>query len=130
MLEKFEWKCPRAECERNPPIFSYSKDGLQALVNVHNMEHEFTRRRHIKEFDEALAKAKVEKPKDYNKLPINVIDIGFLKTRGIKVDDDMELTSDGYGSQYTYPTRYGRSVPTGHLGKPVQPDRDEYGTLY
>lgn len=121
-LNRFQWRCPRAECKGKEPIYSYTEMSLDSLIRIHEMEHEFERVRNIRKFDEA--KRTQEKPKDYNCLKITVIDIGFLKTRGVKIDDDMELESDGYGSQHSYDTTNRGGMPTGHLGKSVQPYRD------
>lgn len=56
------------------------------------MEHVQETKRNMKLFDEALKKSE---PKDYNKLFLNRVDFGFLKTRGITIDDDIELEFNG-----------------------------------
>jgi hypothetical protein len=122
---KHTWRCNVPGC-KDPEISSYSEPGLDTLIRFHSEEHKLQEMRRVREFDEAQKK---QAKKDISKLQITVIDIGFLKTRGIAIDDDMELTGDGYGSQHTYWKSDKRSdLPTGRLGKPVDPsDMAEYG---
>lgn len=99
MLEKFTWKCPLPGCEK-PNEENYSEKGLEVLVRVHKLHHEIERMRHIQKFDRDMLSAP---KKDYNGLKISRIDIGFLKTRGIAIDDEMELVSDGRSSEQAVP---------------------------
>lgn len=87
MLEKFVWRCPRAGCDRE--IHSYTESSLDALANIHRRMHVEETIQNIRTFEEAKALAP---PKDYNKLVINRTDLGFLKTRGILLDQDMEIS--------------------------------------
>src|SRR5271166_5171950 len=95
---KHTWRCSVKGC-KDPEISSYSEVGLDTLIRFHTEEHKLEEIRRVREFDEAQKK---QVKKDLSKLQITVIDIGFLKTRGIAIDDDMELIPDGYGSQHTY----------------------------
>jgi hypothetical protein len=83
MLEKFERVC--LAC--GEVIYSYTSSSCDTLFRIHESKHEIERIRNMAAFDEALKK----QPGDYNILKITRVDAGFLKTRGILVDDEMEV---------------------------------------
>jgi hypothetical protein len=87
MLVKFAYTCHRAGC-KNPDFYSYSQPGLDVLIRCHEIDHAAEQRRNMQAFDEAL---RVGPKRNYNTLVINLTDMGFLKTRGIQVDDTMEI---------------------------------------
>jgi hypothetical protein len=121
---KHTWRCPVKGC-KDPEISSYSEVGLDTLIRFHTEEHKLEEIRRIREFDQAQKK---QIKKDISKLQITVIDMGFLKTRNIAIDDDMELVADGYGSQHSYWKSGSSDLPTERLGKPVDPPNiAEYG---
>ena len=84
MLEKFEKVC--LAC--GEVIFSYTSQSCDTLYRIHESKHEIERLRNMTAFDDAL---RVGPKKDYNILKINRVDVGFLKTRGIMIDDEMEI---------------------------------------
>jgi hypothetical protein len=84
MLEKFERIC--LAC--GEVIYSYTEQSCDTLFRIHESKHEIERIRNMAAFDEVLKK----QPRDYNILKITRVDAGFLKTRGILVDDEMEIT--------------------------------------
>lgn len=117
-LKRFIWTCPIKGCP-DPELGSYSELALATMVRNHTTSHNLQEIRRVLEYDIAQKKAEVQK--DLNKLEITVIDIGFLKTRGIAIDDDMELIGDGYGKQHKYWKSDNPSVPPDSVGKPVDP---------
>lgn len=84
MLEKFERVC--LAC--GEVIYSYTSSSCDTLFRIHESRHEIERIRNMSAFEEALKK---QPKKDYNILKITRVDVGFLKTRGILVDDEMEV---------------------------------------
>jgi hypothetical protein len=84
MLERYEHVC--LAC--GEVIYSYSPVGRDTLVRIHDMDHEKERIRNMVAFDEAFKK---KPPKNYNALKVSRFDAGFLKTRGIKLDDEIEI---------------------------------------
>ena len=86
MLEKFERIC--LAC--GEVIYSYTQQSCDTLYRIHESKHETERLRNMAAFDSAL---RVGPKKNYNILKINLVDVGFLKTRGIMIDDEMEIVS-------------------------------------
>jgi hypothetical protein len=95
MIEKrYEWSCPRQEC--NKPISAFTEAGMKALRDQHIAQHmRQDREVQIKKVEEvkALPEAKPELPvvfveRDYDILLMTRADLAFLKTRGVKVDDE------------------------------------------
>lgn len=66
---------------------SWTEGGSKSLSEGHLYDHEKENRENMVKFQEAL---KAAPPRDYNKLKIAYSDLTFLKTRGIKIDDDIE----------------------------------------
>jgi hypothetical protein len=87
MLEKYSWKCPILLCKYEATV--YSQTTLDTLRRIHEKDHDDETRHNALKFDAAKL---VEPPKNYNKLKITKFDAGFLKTRFIKIDSDMEIT--------------------------------------
>lgn len=94
MIEKrFEWVCPRQECRKY--IGAYTDQGMRSLRDQHIAQHmREDRAVEIQNIQpKALPEAKPELPfvikeRDYNILLMSKSDLAFLKTRGIKVDDE------------------------------------------
>jgi hypothetical protein len=82
-LEKFEHECQ--EC--GEVIYSYSAQGRDTMLRLHQIQHNMDRIRKTAEFDE---KRRVQ-PVNHNIFKLSRIDAGFLKTRGILVDDNTEI---------------------------------------
>ena len=82
---KFRWDCPHKNCKRE--IVAWSKNGLDRLAEMHLDEHYKEHRDRIAKIETALSVKK--KPEEYQKLRVNWADIGFLKTRGIAIDEDV-----------------------------------------
>jgi hypothetical protein len=94
-IEKHEWQCPREGCDRF--IMAYSKSGIEKLIEEHlyvhsqqDREDELKRRQ---EEVENLTKelASIQPNKNDNLLVLTAQDIAFLKTRHIKIDEDIEF---------------------------------------
>src|ERR1700676_4517072 len=83
-----QWKCPRLGCKKE--IATYTIGALESLRRIHEEEHEAETKENIRKFE--LSKIKV----NYDKLKITYLDFTFLKTRFIKIDDDMELISSDF----------------------------------
>ncbi len=83
LTQKYEWKCPRKGCIRE--IVSWTEKGLRLLIEAHQLDHESRDRENMKQFQAALTPIR-----DYNKLSLAWSDITFLKTRGIKIDADIQ----------------------------------------
>jgi len=71
------WKCPRENCDFS--FTAVTEIGVRALSERHLKSHG----------PEPPPKPKT--PEEYEILKINRVDIGFLKTRGIKLDDKIVL---------------------------------------
>lgn len=95
---KFEWSCPRLGCKKY--IVSYTERGMRLLSEEHILQHmredresptlgQITQKinEEVKAKSDALA---IVEEKDYNILKLTAVDIGFLKTRLIKIDDQIE----------------------------------------
>jgi hypothetical protein len=83
MLERFEQTC--SEC--GEIIYSYSAQGRDTLVRIHNIRHDAERIEKTKHFDEQLR----VRPRNYNIFEITRVDVGFLKTRGILVEETISI---------------------------------------
>jgi hypothetical protein len=71
---------------------AYSESGLRALVEEHMSQHFREDREQIQQ---TTALALFRPPQDYNVLKLTAHDMGFLKTRGIQVDEsDWDLSAD------------------------------------
>lgn len=82
LTQKYEWKCPRKGCIRE--IVSWTAKGLQLLIEAHQRDHEAKDHEGMVKFQKALTPIS-----DYNKLTVSWSDITFLRTRGIKIDNDI-----------------------------------------
>ena len=79
------WSCPYDGCKKY--IACWSATGLNYLREEHVSKH-----RQQEKADSTLVAALARlRERNPNKLPVSLTDIGFLKTRGIKLDDDIEL---------------------------------------
>lgn len=95
----YEWTCPRAGCKR--VINAFSERGMKLLAEEHINQH-------MREDREMATVTKVVpapttkldalsvlKNKNYDILELTPVDIGFLKTRGIKTDGiEIDLVSE------------------------------------
>jgi hypothetical protein len=93
--EKFEWICPRQECRKL--ITSYTEGGMRLFRDKHIDQH-------MNE-DRAVEPQPIRKPEqkklppapivikeqDYNILRLTSVDKGFLKTRGVRIDENCVL---------------------------------------
>lgn len=86
MLEKFYWNCPRLGCKRE--IVAYSQSTVNNLREIHEAEHQEEVKKNIENYERSKALAPL---RDYNKLKITRFDRDFLRTRFIKIDEDMEI---------------------------------------
>jgi hypothetical protein len=95
MLEEmFEWTCPRQEC--NKRITSFTENGMKAFRDSHIAQHvrqdlavQATRIDPKPAPEKKLPEAPIViKEQDYNILKLTVIDKGFMKTRGVKWDEN------------------------------------------
>jgi hypothetical protein len=107
MLDMISWTCPRVDCQKT--VRAYSQIALTVLIDAHIRVHtrEDDKLKRIFQHNaldrvSKLAEPKpepvvpmaiqmIEQPKDYNVLKLSLTDIGFLKTRGIALDDKIEL---------------------------------------
>jgi len=78
---KLEWTCPRLGCKKY--ILAYTQNGLNLFIEEHLSQH----RQEDRERGETVAAIVKFRPPDYDTLRVTAIDIGFLKTRGIAIDD-------------------------------------------
>ena len=83
---KYKWKCPRLGCKKE--FMTYTEGALQSLINIHERDHANETADNIKKYEELK---KILPPRNPNKLVLNPLDITFLKTRHIKIDEDMEV---------------------------------------
>lgn len=83
-LIRHSWHCPVPSCD-NPELWSYSEDGLETRINFHNAKHTAERNRAIIKFDQA---EKIQPPKDYNILHLTWLDVTFLLSRGVAMDEN------------------------------------------
>lgn len=85
-LETHRWNCPRPSCKKF--YMSYTEKGLQLLSEEHMDQH----RREDREMqNQAVTALEYVGPrKDYDILNLTAKDIGFLKTRGIAIDKNIE----------------------------------------
>ena len=81
----FEWKCKRCRKE----IMAWTETGLNNLVDFHMDEHHKEDRERMQQFAEVDVSTK-----NYDKLKITYLDLVFLTTRHIAIDDDMEQVDD------------------------------------
>jgi hypothetical protein len=81
----FEWTCQRIGCKKF--IGTYTERGLNLLVEDHMSQHQ----REDTERGVMSTAMAVFVRKDYNVLRLTPVDMGFLKTRGIKIDDETEV---------------------------------------
>ena len=85
-LGMHEWSCPRPGCKKF--IAAYTDSGLRALSEEHMEQHLREDREAQKR---AVALEYIGPKKNYDVLNLTLVDIGFLKTRGIAIDDGVEL---------------------------------------
>lgn len=82
---QFTWSCPYDGCKKY--IATWTENGMRILREKHLTAH-----RKQDKADGTLAGALAKlRQKDLNKLDVTLIDIGFLKTRGIKIDENIIL---------------------------------------
>lgn len=81
----YEWNCLRPGCKKF--IMAYTQQGLHLLTEEHMYQHD----REDRESRRNKAIEYTGPKKDYNILKMTLQDIGFLKTRGIKLDDQIEI---------------------------------------
>lgn len=84
---KYEWKCPREGCKKF--IVAYTEGGLRALAEEHIYQH--MREDRLASDSPAVKSTVLFRPPDYNTLRLAAADIGFLKTRGVALDDKIVL---------------------------------------
>lgn len=82
---RFTWDCDHPGCRKY--IACYTQHGL----NILREEHISTHRREQKSDTESKQILDRIRDKNINKLDLTLTDIGFLKTRGIKIDEDINL---------------------------------------
>jgi hypothetical protein len=102
-LQRFEWHCPRQQCRYH--ISSWSEKGVFDAKKRHLNEHfrqdtEFISAS-LAEARERFANMAPKRPEDYQTMKLTWLDITFLKTRGIAIDDDMEYY-DGKGRKFEF----------------------------
>lgn len=85
-LGSYPWNCPRDGCKKF--IMAYTEGGLRSLVEEHMAQHTREDRQQVQQ---STAIALFRPPVDYNTLKVTSRDLGFLKTRGIKIDEKIEL---------------------------------------
>lgn len=81
--QPFEWTCKRNNCKRF--IMAWTEKGLQLEIDRHLDQH---RRDDIQAGNHSVALT-VYKRSNYETLLVNATDAGFLRTRGIKLDDSI-----------------------------------------
>lgn len=92
-LQRFEWTCPRTGCRKY--ILSWTDSGLQKLKGFHLDQHF---KEDIQTAEDRLASAQrkfeATPPKtveQLTKLHLTFQDVCFLKTRYIKIDENIEV---------------------------------------
>lgn len=65
-------------------MWSYSEEGLETRINLHNTSHAIETAANMRRFEAA---AKKQPPRDYNMLHLTWQDVTFLLTRGIALDE-------------------------------------------
>lgn len=86
--QKFEWKCPRLGCTKE--ILAFTQRGMNLLAEEHIYKHMREDREKAAQPNPEAA-IEVYKPKDYDTLRVTKSDIGFLRTRGIQIDDNIVI---------------------------------------
>lgn len=81
----YEWKCPREGCKKF--IVAYTEGGLRTLSEEHIYQH----MREDRERGEITKSIILFRPPDYDILQVTATDIGFLKARGIALDDKIVI---------------------------------------
>jgi hypothetical protein len=90
-----EWRCPRwPACKKE--IIAVSEAGLRVLSEQHMDQHYREDRDKRQDTEDTSS---IESDKDYSVLNITAQDVGFLRTRHIKIDDDMEVSWSSNRSQ-------------------------------
>jgi hypothetical protein len=86
-LGEHTWSCSHPGCKKF--IMAYTEGGLRALTDEHVAQHvrEDRENQHIR--DQAIEY--IGPRRNHNILELTLADIGFLKTRGIALDDKIEL---------------------------------------
>lgn len=82
-----EWHCPR--CGRG--VFAYTEGAFKSMCDVHIAQHIRDDEKERQKAQAMTTAIQVFIPKDYDRLILTPTDIGFLRTRGIKIDDQIEL---------------------------------------
>lgn len=84
MIPKHTYKCPRLGCKYETT--SYTLNGMMRLADEYRAQH--------KREDDERSKSYVfipKTPKEYEVMNLTPQDLGFLKTRGIKVDHPLKM---------------------------------------
>lgn len=82
---KHSYKCPRLGCKYETT--AYTDTGMARLADEHRLQHAREDRERAIEFLKMPPKTTAE----YNKLKLTWTDMVFLVTRGVQVDEDIEL---------------------------------------
>jgi len=86
-LGEHNWDCPRPGCRKF--IMAYTEGGLRALTEEHISQHIREDRENQKAREAAIEY--VGPTRDYDVLDLSPEDVCFLKTRGIAIDDKIEI---------------------------------------
>jgi hypothetical protein len=86
-LNDHTWNCPRIGCKKF--VMAYTETGLRALTDEHIAQHI----REDREIQQArnMAIEYIGPRRDYDVLSLSQADVCFLKTRGIAIDDKIEI---------------------------------------
>lgn len=90
--QKFEWKCPRQHCVKE--IIAYTERGMRLLAEEHIYKHireDREKAANMLEGKQEQTAMTIYEPKDYDILKLTRSDIGFLRTRGIAIDDNIVI---------------------------------------
>jgi hypothetical protein len=83
---QFKWDCTRLACKKF--IAAYTESGMKMLIEEHLAQH---RREDMEQGMLSASVSLFRGPRNHNVLRVTPTDMGFLKTRGIKIDDQMEV---------------------------------------
>lgn len=82
---KFKWKCPHDGCD------AYVQCHTETYLKIAKEEHSAWHKKEEKAKSTLAAALADLRNRPADRLSLTLTDIGFLKTRGIKIDDDMDI---------------------------------------
>lgn len=103
--QPFSWVCPRLGCRKI--VRAWHEKSFNDEKNRHLDQHFLIDRSEadaaFERIKQAVYSFQAKPPEHYNKLILPWIDIAFLISRGIRIDDDIEWEDKGYRRSYNPP---------------------------